>query len=52
VANLDVTGKVESTADQVGAVLAGAAAVGVAAHAGVTALRRARETSKQEKPND
>ena len=41
VTNLGVTGNVEATADQVGTVLAGAAAVGVAAHAVGTAISKA-----------
>lgn len=48
VTNLQVPGGVEATANQVGAVLAGAAAVGVAAHATASAVKRLRDQSRKE----
>jgi len=48
VTNLGVTGNVESTADSIGGALAGAAAIGVAAHAVATGIAKA--TGKKSKP--
>jgi len=52
ISDLQVPGGVELKADRVGAVLAGAAAVGVAAHAGVTAVRHLKDRSKKGESND
>jgi len=48
VTNLGVTGNVESTADTIGGALAGAAAIGVAAHAVASGIAKA--TGKKSKP--
>jgi len=48
VTNLDVPGGVEATANQVGTVLAGAAAAGVAAHATASAVNRLLDKGKKE----
>jgi hydrogenase small subunit len=48
VTNLGVTGNVESTADTIGATLAGAAAIGVAAHAVASGIAKA--SGKKSKP--
>ncbi|MCP4247407.1 MAG: uptake hydrogenase small subunit, partial [bacterium] len=48
VTNLQVPGGVETTADQVGTVLAGAAAAGVAAHAVASAVKRLRDKGEKE----
>ena len=44
--DLNVAGRVESTADQVGGVLAGAAAITVAAHAAISVISHSKDTSK------
>jgi hydrogenase small subunit len=41
VTNLGVTGNVESTADSIGGAIAGAAAIGVAAHAVISGIAKA-----------
>ena len=48
VTNLGVTGNVESTADTIGGALAGAAAIGVAAHAVASGIAKA--SGKKSKP--
>ena len=46
VTNLNVPGGVEATADKVGAVLAGAAAIGVAAHAAASVISHRKDSNK------
>jgi hydrogenase small subunit len=46
VTNLNVAGRVESTANKVGGILAGAAAVGVAAHAAASIISHTRDSNK------
>jgi hydrogenase small subunit len=46
VTNLGVTGNVESTADSIGGAIAGAAAIGVAAHAVVSGIAKATGKKK------
>ena len=52
VTNLKVPGGVEANANQIGAVLAGAAAVGVAAHAAVSVVSHMKNKSSGESSND
>jgi hydrogenase small subunit len=52
VTNFGVMGGAESTADEIGGVLAGAAAVGVAAHAAVSAVSHMRRGKSEEKNHD
>ena len=48
VTNLGVTGGAEATADQIGGVLAGAAAIGVAAHAAVSVASQMKGKNKDQ----
>lgn len=52
VTNLNVTGGVESTADDIGKVLAGAAAIGVAAHAAISTVSHMRRNKAEEISHD
>jgi hydrogenase small subunit len=52
VTNLNVTGGVELTANQVGAVLAGAAAIGVAAHAAASVVSHMKDKKPEETQHD
>ena len=44
--NLTVGGGIESTADKVGGILAGAAAIGVAAHAAASVISKVKNSDK------
>ena len=50
--NIRIPGGAEASANQIGAILAGAAAVGVAAHAAASAVSRMRSGKSQEADND
>jgi hydrogenase small subunit len=51
VTHLGVTGRIEDTADSVGKVIASAAAIGVAAHAAVSAATRLGRKQPEESSN-
>ena len=46
VTDLNVDGRVESTANEIGGVLAGAAAIGVAAHAAASVISHRKDSNK------
>jgi hydrogenase small subunit len=51
VTNFGVLGGAEANADKIGGILAGAAAIGVAAHAAASAVSRIRRENTRERPN-
>jgi hydrogenase small subunit len=52
VTHIKVPGGIEASANQIGAVLAGAAAVGVAAHAAASVVSHMKQKRTEENPND
>jgi hydrogenase small subunit len=52
VTNLTVLGGAEANADRVGGILAGAATIGVAAHAAASVVSRMTDKNRKESSND